>query len=314
MQLPTPPEDGTVADWEDLTARFDRAGVQALALMGSYARGDPHPFSDVDLVRFTVTAVPGLPGSGSHVLAGRLVTVTDVAPDEVETYFVQPELAVNRIPGLRQGRALRDRDGFFAALQERARVFVWDAAMQERANAYANREMVGWIEEVHKGLAGLRSGDVGRLLDAEFGLSWGLNRLVEVQRGIPLACGEERDTDWFRRTERAVGPDSEWVRLHRQVFGIGDGERAPTLRQRVIAGLRLYVATSELLADVWTAKTGPLIDATVALVHEALRHQTVIEVVEAEEAVAVVDARLTSIGGTRQVELADQAAVVAGIG
>jgi hypothetical protein len=264
-----------MSDWQDLIYRFDRPEVKALVLVGSYARGDAHPFSDVDLVRFTTATAPSLPGSGSHLVDGRLVVVSDASPDEVETWFAQPELAVSRIPGLRQGRPLRDHDGYFATLQARADAFVWDQAMQARANAFANGAMVGWVEEVHKGLAGLRSGDVGRLLDAEFGLSWGLNRLVDVQRGVPLVAppgGEQWSGDWFQRAEQVIGPQTEWARLRRRVFGVtgGGSDAPPALRERVIAGLWFYVATAELLADVWTPPATQLIDHAVRLVRDAL--------------------------------------------
>jgi hypothetical protein len=264
--------------WQELVERFDLPEVRALVLMGSYARGDAGPFSDLDFVRFTTAPCDrpaSLPGTGSHLVDGRLAVVSDVDPEEVETYFVRPELAVSRIPGLRQGQALRDRDGFFASLQRRANAFVWDDAMQARANAFASEKMVGWIEEVHKGLTGLQRGDTGRLLDAEFGLSWGLNHLVAVQRGVLHVGG-----DWFAQIERAVGPETEWVRLRRQAFGVTsdapgdlDSSYAPllTLRARVIAGLRLYVATAELLTDAWTPEATPLISETVDLVREELR-------------------------------------------
>ncbi len=106
---------------------------------------------------------------------------------------------------------------------------------------------------------------MGRLLDAEFGLSWGLNRLVEVQRGGLLASG----TDWFVQAEQVVGPATEWARLRRHVFGVTGGDRASTLEERVIAGLQFYVATAELLTDIWTPEAAPLIDHAVRLVqHE----------------------------------------------
>jgi hypothetical protein len=267
--------------WQELVERFDLPEVRALVLMGSYARGDAGPFSDIDLVRFT--AAPSargssLPGTGSHLVDGWLVVVSDIDPEEVETYFVRPELAVSRIHGLRQGRPLRDPDGCFAGLQRRANAFVWDDAMQARANAFASDKMVGWIEEVHKGLTGLQRGDTGRLLDAEFGLSWGLNHLVAVQRGVLHAGG-----DWFAQVERAVGPETEWVRLRRQAFGVTPDEPRdsanshpppPTLRARVIAGLRLYAVTAELLTDEWTPEAAPLISETARLVLE--RQETIV--------------------------------------
>jgi hypothetical protein len=130
--------------------------------------------------------------------------------------------------------------------------------------------MVGWVEEVHKGLAGLGTGDTGRLLDAEFGLSWGLNRLVEVQRGVPLTEGHDGSKDWFELAEQAIGPRTEWARLRRRVFGVTDADRPPALRERVSAGLWFYVATAELLAGVWTPQTAPLIDHAVGLVRDEL--------------------------------------------
>lgn len=256
--------------WNDLVRRFDRPEVRALVLMGSYARGDANPYSDVDLVRFTAADTPPLPAAGSHLLDGRLVVVMDAGPSEVEAAFTRPEVAVGRIVGLRQGRALVDRDGYFAALQEGAHAFVWDAAMQARADAYASDELVGWAEEVRKGLAGLRGGDTSRLLDAEFGLSWGLNRLVGVQRGIPLKAGSAAGADWFTQVERMIGPGSEWVRLRRLAFGVDGDERPPTLRERVTAGLRLYVATAELLQDIVRSQVRPIVDDTVGLVRATL--------------------------------------------
>ena len=248
MPSSIPSPRATPIDLPDLIRRFDSPDIRALVLLGSYARGDPNSFSDVDLGRFIAADATAPPGSGSHLIDGRLVVVSDISPSDIERSFVQPEIAVSYIPGLRQARAVVDRDGFFAALQARAHDFIWDAAMQARADAYTNREMVGWIEEVHKGLAGLQGRNVGRLLDAEFGLGWGLNRLVAVQHGGRLfAGGAVSDNDWFVEVEKSVGPDTHWANLRRQVFGVTEDDAAPALPERVIAGLRLYAETAELL-------------------------------------------------------------------
>lgn len=259
--VPAPPDP----DWSDLVARFDCPEAQALVLMGSCARGDAGPFSDVDLVRFVADTDRAPPDAGSHLIRGRLVVVSDARPGEVEAAFVQPEVAVGSIAGLRSGRSLKDPNGYFARIQDRARAFIWDAGMQARANAYANREMVGWIEEVHKGLEGLRRGDTGRLLNAEFGLSWGLNRLVQVQRGVLLSG----DNEFFQAVEDAVGADTTWARLRRQVFGVGT--KSPlSLEERVASGLKLYVTTAELLVDIWEPPARAMIEETVELVRNEL--------------------------------------------
>jgi Nucleotidyltransferase domain len=244
-------------DIEALVARFDAPNVLAIALMGSYAWGNAGPFSDIDLVRFTVDDNKVPLSGATYQIYGFLVVIGDVQPAQVERWFSCPEEAVNVIRGLQQAQILRDSHDYLAALKERASRFAWDAAMQVRANAYASRQMVGWIEEVHKGLEGVRREDAGRLLNALFGLTWGLSRLVQVQRGI-LISG---DNAFFHEVEQAVGVDSEWAALRRAAFGVGTS-RPSSLRGQVIAGLRLYVLTSQMLMDAWAEEDRLLITTT----------------------------------------------------
>jgi hypothetical protein len=79
--------------------------------------------------------------------------------------------------------------------------------MQERANHRASAMLVGWIEEVHKGLAGFQRNDIGRLLNARHGLSWGLGRVMKVQRGV-LISG---DNAFYDELSRAMGKQPKWV-------------------------------------------------------------------------------------------------------
>ena len=39
-------------DLQELSGRFAGPGVKAIALMGSFARGEAGPYSDIDLARF----------------------------------------------------------------------------------------------------------------------------------------------------------------------------------------------------------------------------------------------------------------------
>ncbi len=248
-----------------LVTRFDAPSVRAIVLFGSFACGDPDAFSDVDLACLLAADAPELPGEGTHLVDGRLVVVSSVRPAEVEAAFTRPEIAVDTIAGLRAGKALLDRDDTFARIQARARDFVWDEAMQTRANAWASRQMVYWIEEVHKGLGGLREGqhDVGRLLNARFGLSWGLSRVVQVHQGV-LISG---DNAFYEEMAEALGRDSEWVRLRQIAFGIaGDGGAPPSLRAQVTAGLRLYAVTSDLMRNALQPRDASLVEATAALI------------------------------------------------
>lgn len=246
-----------------LIARFDAPGVRALVLVGSFARGDAGPHSDIDLLRFVHAEATDVSGSGSYLIDGWLVNVSDVQPPDLDRWFAQPDEAVVYVPGLRTAQPLFDRDGAFAAAHERAHAFAWDAAMQQRADQWASAQMIGWIEEAHKGLEGLRRGDVGRMLSARFGLSWGLQRVVQVQRGVLLRSG---DNSFWNDVAAYVGTDSEWVRLRAAAFGA-----VPlALPEQIIAGLRLYIATVDLIRPAIQPQHAPLIGATVARIRAAL--------------------------------------------
>ena len=239
-----------------LAQQFDLPEVRAIVLMGSYGRGEPGPYSDIDLVRFTHEEVVDIPGNGSHLIEDRLVVVSQVTPEQVEKGFSQPETAVEVIAGLRSGKALIDKEGTFATIQQRARDYHWDDAMQAKADIWASQQMVGWIEEVHKGLEGLRRNDPGRLLHAQFGCSWGLTRVMCVQRGVLLTG----DNTLVTQVTEAVGAESDWSRLCQQAFGIGGKF---SLEDCVRAGLRLYVETAVLLQPILRPQDTPLIHATV---------------------------------------------------
>ena len=230
-----------------LAERFDTSGVQAVALMGSHARGDAGPYSDVDLVRLVETAE--VEGAGSYLIDDRLVVVSNVTREMTERWFTDPAEAVTTIAGLRTARALLDPHGRVADLQS-------------AADAYAGAQMVGLIEEAHKGLEGLRRNDVGRLLNAQFGLSWLLSQVMQVQRGVLI----EGDNGFYRAMIAAMGAESRWSDLYRRAYGVEQGD----LRDAVTAGLLLYCECAGLLDAVLSDAERVMVRATVARIEAAL--------------------------------------------
>lgn len=254
-------------NFDALARQFDDAAVLAIALTGSHARNDAGPYSDVDLVRFVQAGAGDLAGGGSHLIDGALVVVNNVEPATVETWFTQPQEAVKTIGGLRQARALIDRHGAFAAIHARAHNFVWTPELQANANAWASEQMVGWIEEAYKGLEGLRRYDVGRLLNGLHGLTWGLTWVMQVQRGVLLSG----DNGVYDEVAAAIGPDSLWTNVRAVAFGVADVHgRPPSLRERVVAGLGLYVLTVDLLGEAIQPEHAQLVGETVRLINARL--------------------------------------------
>ena len=249
----------TTLDFDAIAQKFSAPNIDAIVLIGSHARGEAGPHSDVDIERYFVREGDSVPTGGTHLIDGQLVVVSDILPERVDAWFTEPNEVVNVVAGLRKAKPLID-NGTFTAIQERAHQFRWDEAMQQKANAYASAEMVGWIEEVHKGLQGLANDDVGRLNAASFGLSWGLVNVIKVHRGVML----ESENHLLQRVTDAAGADSEWSQLCWQSFGISPQlEQEVSLYQRVQAGLKLYSASALLLSDAILPEHLPLIEATV---------------------------------------------------
>ena len=250
-----------------LAAQFNHPTVTAIALFGSHARGDAGPNSDIDLIRFVESDIANPPDGGSHLIDDTLVVVSNYTPATVASWFSEPTEAVQAIAGLRQAQSLWDPTGHFAQLQQRAHTFTWNDELQAKADHWASEQMVGWIEEVHKGLEGLLRRDDGRMLNASFGLSWGLVGVVKVQRGV-LVYSDNRFLD---QVMESVGQTSRWSRLCQVSFGLTEeGMPPPSLRERVVAGLWLYVATAELLQATLQPQHSRLVARTVARINDAL--------------------------------------------
>ena len=266
------------ADFPSCLEDWKTAETVAFALLGSFARGDAGPHSDVDIVRF-VNDDKHIEDARSFLIGDSedsgaldddirppncarswLVVRSTVTPGQVESWFTEPGQALNIIVGLRDGRALWDPNGVFSEIQQRAQDFEWTKAHQDKADRLAGKELVGWIEEAHKGLEGLRRNDVGRLLNARFGLSWGLAWVMRLH----LAVFTISDNTFFDDVISAVGSERRWAELFRQAFGTASrgGEDLCSLRDEVESGLLLYCETFELLKEALPRDDFPLIEAT----------------------------------------------------
>lgn len=135
-----------------------------------------------------------------------------------------------------------------------------------RGDAWAAEQMVGWIEEVHKGLEGLRRNDIGRLLNARHGCSWGLSFVMQVQLGLLL----DSDNTFYDALAAAIGPADEWVRLRRIAFGVEDAAGVvPSLPEQVRAGLALYALTGERMVPVLPLHERALVERTIERIRAA---------------------------------------------
>ena len=242
-----------------LVAECATEGIVAVALAGSYARGDATRWSDVDIIRYAATMPETT--EGRYILAirdGRLVSVSTTTIAAKAAEMTRPESAIFVVPGLRQARILHDPTGALAALHQQACDFAWKP-LQSAANAYASEMVMGLAEEAHKLLGALSRYDESAMSYTTYGMVLGLTRAVAVGRGVLI----ESENSYFRQAQEAAGADSAWTRYHRLAAGfVADSSPAPPAISAGIAALHLYRETAQLLATLLLSRHRPVIEAT----------------------------------------------------
>jgi len=228
-------------------AQLIEAGAQAVVLVGSVARGDALPTSDIDLIALGARQPPRL-----VVVDGWQVSVTWHTSDEVRRSFRRPADAGGAVPAWRGARILADPRGEAAHLRSEAHAWDW-TLIDDEADDWVADQVTGFAEEVHRlvgqsGHGGARAAAVMRGL-----LATRLAVILAVHHRI-LYDSENRLWDLVAGVE---GP--QWTDAQDAALGVA--EVTPERGER--AALELYAATA--------ARTGHLLDADqAAVVNRAL--------------------------------------------
>ncbi|MGH3146091.1 MAG: nucleotidyltransferase family protein [Rubrobacter sp.] len=126
-------------------------GARAAVLVGSHARGDAGPDSDVDLL-----AVGEGQPSWLERRGGLLVSVNTRSSEAYRDSFASPELVCGSVPAWRGAVVLRDPEGLAAALVKEAKVWTW-RKVEERCDKWVAEQITGYAEESHKLVAAYNS-------------------------------------------------------------------------------------------------------------------------------------------------------------
>jgi predicted nucleotidyltransferase len=249
---------------QTLVAEMDSDEVTAIILGGSYARGTATRYSDVDFARFVRTPPQGKTKRYFY-RDGRLISVASWSLDVIEQSMTRPELAIWRIPSLRKARILLDKEGAFAALQQRFADFRWET-LQEQANAWASDVLMLYTEFAHKALGALLNRDEAALAYVTQEMLYTLTQVLAVQRGVMMEGGNRYNT----QVQEAAGKDSAWTHYHRLMLCLEPfPPHLSPAEARGLAALRLYEETACLLRDVLLPDDREVIEQTLQVIEEA---------------------------------------------
>lgn len=217
---------------DSLIAEFSTPDTLGVGLVGSFARGQGRPYSDVDLDFF----LPHSPSRGPERYclqhrSGHLVSLKRIGLEDQRAELYQPENAIWAVPGLRQMQILHDPQGLLAALKAEAQRFCWHE-LAEKANTHVSYQLMHTAEEVYKVLGGLEEQNPSKVIYATLGLGLGLAEAMAVHKRLLI----ESENQYFSLLYQTLGQESPWSRAHK----LAVGWKAGAYERRGIAALQLY--------------------------------------------------------------------------
>ncbi len=254
---------------ETVLRELSHPGIIGVSLVGSHARGDAGPFSDVDLDLFVPTEPADRAGRYRlRYIEDRLVSIKTTTTETLRDMLRRPEKAIWAAPGLSQMTILLDRDGSVEQLKRDAIEFRWED-LQEEANGYASYQLMHVAEECHKILGALVSRDESTILYALAGLHLGLTDAVAVGLGLMIRS----ENGLFRQVQEAAGVDSAWSHAHRIAAGyetIPDAPHTPWQRGR--GALDLYRETARLMEGIIAEEHRDVVKGVLARIEGEIEH------------------------------------------
>lgn len=228
---------------ESVTQELMDTGVQAVALTGSWARGEPHGESDLDILVL---------GEGSPYRLeqrdGLLLSLSSLSFENACTTMRRPESACFVVPGWRDAHILYDPEGLAAHLHEEAHAWTWEVLERARL-PWVAEEITDFAEEVHK-LVGLL--ERSRRLGAAAQRSVLALRLAPVMAVLEKILYRTENQLWAAVAESLGEP---WKSTQERALGLSP----VTLEEGCQAALDLYCLAAERIADELDPRQTPVV-------------------------------------------------------
>jgi len=211
-------------------------GAEAVAIVGSHARGDAGPGSDLDLAVI---------GEGPHYRLeahrGLLVSMGWATPAEQRRRLYEPHWLGTHVPGWRDARIVVDAGGLAASVQREARAWSW-TMVEDECDRWAAASVAGLSEEACKLGSALEEHRLSVAAVQRSLLALQLARPVALRRRL-LYSTENR---LWELVAAEVGP--EWRDAQASALGTAGDELAVGCR----SALRLF--------ELAVAEVRPLLD------------------------------------------------------
>ena len=240
---------------ETVAADLLRRGATGVALVGSYARRESHPHSDLDVVAL------GHGEARLRVVDGVLVSESWLPAEEADGIWSDVAQVGQNVPGWRSARPLVDPDGAIEALKRRAESWTWDE-LGDAPDRWVAAELPGYAEEVFRLIGHLLA---GRDLPAAVMRNVCANRMAWVLGVHHRLLYETENRLWDLVAERM---GAAWRERQRAALGIGVG-----LAESCWAAADLFAMAGRAVEAVLSADDRAVVDAAVRATQDARPHR-----------------------------------------
>lgn len=145
--------DDAIRTSEQIAERLMDEGASAVYLTGSWARGDAHRESDLDIRVIGEKEDQSIYRHGGFLVAEKWSSL-----DDQKDLFEDPASVGSVVPGWKSALLLADPDGLAAALREEAEGWSWER-VESKCDRWVADEFVEYTEEIHTLYSNLDQGN-----------------------------------------------------------------------------------------------------------------------------------------------------------
>jgi hypothetical protein len=229
--------------FDPLARSYADRGAIAVALGGSWSRGEAHRASDIDM-----WVIGQRSGRSTYFRDGFQVHVERTTERVERQRLGDPGRVGGCVPGWRSALLVYDPQGVAARLQKTARSFRW-SSIAARCDTWVAEEFVGLAEEAVKLVRALGEGSLETAAVQRNLIANRLARVMAVHRRI--LTGSENEM-WERIGARIGGP---WHAAQRTALGVSGRGFVPSCR----AALTLYRLTGTAIRDCLSSEQADIV-------------------------------------------------------
>lgn len=217
--------------------------IEAIIITGSHARGDYTLYSDLDFTYLLSREPHATENEHELVYIGhQLVTITRVNFRKWEHSLISFENFMWTRSAFEYAIVCYDKSGKFGKLRQTAAARKLEDFYEERIDL-VNKNMKGYVEEIHKLLNGLTLKNKSTIYNALVGLNAGMCNVIAYAYGITPASENHFNDDI--QASILVNSDygKQWIDLWERVNGIHHSD----IFERARYGIQLFLVTKSVV-------------------------------------------------------------------